>query len=167
MLRLPLYSSVILLPLAAVGALSACEPEPGTTRGPQPATSFSFDDDADPGIVNLEGELSMRSCGFSVREPNTDRYFADGQASTSPTPTTLVVYFPQTSLAPPPPGALAVPDEVVLDLILPSPYGTLSPSGGGINVSERDGWRILQIVDLPVSSSAHSGILNATLACGM
>ncbi len=151
-----------------LGGLAACEPvDPGTNRGPQPPLSFTYDDDGNPGFIDVENELTMRSCGFAVRDPNTDRTFADGQASTSPTPTTIVVYFLQTSLAPPAPGVLAVSDAVAVEVSLPSPYGTLRPTEGAVRVSEEDGWRVIDIEDLPVGGTGRTGILNATLACGL
>jgi hypothetical protein len=150
-----------------VPAASACDSAGGTSRGPKPATSFAFDDDDSPGLTNAGGELVMRTCGFSVHAENQDRYFADGQAESSPTPTTLVVYFTPTTLEPPAAGDHLVPTQATVKIILPSPYGTLEGTGGEVTVSEADGWRTIQVKDVTVTSIRDAGVLNATLACGM
>lgn len=161
------FARALFLSFLLVGASSACDSASGTNRGPKPATSFTFDDDDSPGIANVGGELVMRSCGFAVRDEHKDRYFADGQASTSPSPSTIIAYFTQTNLEPPPVGELAVPGAVALRIILPSPYGTMDVTAGKVTVSEADGWRVIALEDVAISNSRDSGVLNATLACGM
>lgn len=162
-------SLAVALCLAAflMPAASGCDTAEGPNRGPKPATSFAFDDDDSPGLTNAGGELVMRTCGFSVHAENQDRYFADGQAETSPTPTTVVVYFTQTSLTPPAAGDLLVPSQVTVKIVMPSPYGTLEGTGGKVTVSEADGWRTIQLKDVTITSIRDAGVLNATLACGM
>lgn len=139
----------------------------GTSRGPKPATSFTYDDDQSPGIDNLGGDLTMRSCGYAVRDPNKDRYFADGQADTEGSPSTLVVYFPDTNQSKPAPGTLVVPDHATVKITLPSPYGVLNATAGTVKITEADGWRVITLKDTPVSGTRYSGTLNATLACGL
>ena len=57
-MQLPTPVRALCLSLFAMSALSTCEPVDGPARGPQPATSFTFDDDADPGIV--KGRVDRR-----------------------------------------------------------------------------------------------------------
>jgi len=161
-----LVAAPIVAPLVAA-SLWACDSAGGTDRGPMPALSFTFDDNATPGVANLGGELVMRGCSFSVREPTTGQYYVDGQADTSPSPTTVIVNFPQTNQTKPAVGTLAVPAQATVEVHLPSPYGVLDGAEGDVIVSEADGWRTVEVKDVVVSRSATIGVLNATLACGL
>lgn len=60
-----------------------------------------------------------------------------------------------------------MPGAVALRIILPSPYGTMDATSGKVTVSEADGWRVITLEDVAVNTTSDSGVLNATLACGM
>ncbi|TNF38419.1 MAG: hypothetical protein EP329_00480 [Deltaproteobacteria bacterium] len=161
--------------LAALSFLSFLAPLPlgcdtagsGTQRGPVPPTSFTFDEDQDPGFVNVSGDLTMRSCAFAVRdEGHLGQYVADGQADTSPTFTTLQVYFTETNQTKPAVGVLAVPAQADVKITLPSPYGVMNGNGGTVKVTEADGWRTIA-VEAAIAGTGGSGVLKATLVCGI
>lgn len=143
--------------------LAACEPLPEETeRGPKPEVSFEWSDDADLELVVLEGTFPEQSCGISVQSPNEGQYYLDFRNFEEEA--MIALRFPETADAAPAPGTYVVSVDVDVDFNLPSPYGVLDGTAGGVLVEEEDGWRKVT-VSANVSNGTEGGYVAAKLAC--
>ena len=144
---------------------TACEETTDETeRGPKPVVSFEWYDDADLEQIALEGDFPEQSCGISVQSPNEGQYYADFR--NFDLQAMVLLRFPNTTDAPPPAGTYVVSSDIDVEFSLPSPYGVMDGTAGGVQVEEEDGWRKIT-VSADVTNGTEGGHVSAVLACSL